>query len=166
MEMLWCLIKFWILSFFNCALTLPMGTAMVDGCLEAGGFFQLRHLIAVSYIFIISLGSILFLMFLFLCNVKCFDEQLGQGRLMLTNESICLWQTGCVRRQTRENKFEKWTKTWEHPSVIAYEVVSTVLEEDNEENKERNQEAFTCCCYGCTFKTCFTIRVYLKVLLG
>merc|ERR1719357_1749504 len=134
-----------------------MGSSIVDGCLESKGFFQLRHLIAVSYIFIISLISILFLMFLFLCNVKCFDEQLGQGRLCFIDQFFCWWW----RCQCKVRRERKTGVDWKKPTNIAYEAVSTVLDRRN-----TIDEVFSCCCYCLEFDTCCTIGVYLKLLLG
>merc|ERR1719494_378428 len=74
-EVIWSFLKFWILSFLNCALTLPNGTKMVDGCLEAGGFFSLRHLIYISYIFVGSVLGFLLLLPLFILNIWLFDEE-------------------------------------------------------------------------------------------
>jgi len=147
-ELIWSFMKFWILSFFNCALTLPIGTTMIGGCLEAGGFFQLRHLITVAYIFVLSCGSFLFLLGLFLCNVKCFDEELGFGRLLLDPN-----ERGVVEYDERGHSQGKRSFR-----SIFFDATHKVI--------KGNNKPFTCGCRQYQYPCFFTIGSYLQVVLG
>jgi len=157
-RLLWSFLKFWILSFLNCALTLPNGTKMVDGCLRAGGFFLLRQLIYISYVFVASVGSFVVLLFLFICNVLCFDEELELHTLKFSCK-------GCCGRR-RDVK-----RTW-----------SIGQEDDKGEYKERtclslfldairqvvkgSKARCTCGCRQYQYRCFFTVGAYLQFVLG
>jgi len=147
-EVIWSFMKFLILSFFNCALTLPTGTTMVNGCLEAGGFFQLRHLIFISYIFVISCGSFLFLLTLFVCNIKCFDRDLGFGRLSVDVSTRSL--VG----------YDENDDTERHLSVVS------ITRDATNRAIKGNTKPCTCGCGKYIYVCCFTIGSYLQLVLG
>lgn len=157
-ELLWSFLKFWILSFLNCALTLPNGTKMVDGCLEAGGFFLLRHLITISYVFVASVGGFVILFLLFMCNIKCFDEELGLHNLKLN----CNGCFGRSRNVSRKWSIDQQDDSGEYKHRTCLSLFLDAIRQVVKGSKER----CTCGWGKCQYKCFFTVSVYLQVVLG
>lgn len=158
-EVFWSFLKFWILSFLNCALTLPNGTKMVDGCLEAGGFFSLRHLISISYVFVGSFLSFLVLLALFILNIKCFDEEIGLQNVKfksdVSDEEVGLQER--VRKMTlgQEDDNGEFKKTT---------CISLFLDAIRKVVKGSGSKT-PCTCLCGQYRCCFTVGLYLQCVL-
>jgi len=157
-EVIWSFLKFWILSFLNCALTLPNGTKMVDGCLEAGGFFSLRHLIYISYIFVGSVLGFLLLLPLFILNIWLFDEEIGLQTVKLKSDvsddefGLQRLRKLTIGQEDDNGEFKKTT------------CMSLCLDATRKLVKGSGSKT-RCTCLCGQYRCCFTVGVYLRFVL-